>query len=148
MSLVHLMKNEKSVNVLPLENLFTIKLIVLATFFKIGFETQTANFVVSSHFVMLDEIYPVLKSSIYYTSIHFFNETFSQVFQNKKIIICSHRKYGDEGLPDKSISIEVKGHGGQSFCAFLSRGIHVELEGDSNDYVGKVSLSLLISLLT
>ncbi|XP_071818623.1 uncharacterized protein [Apostichopus japonicus] len=47
------------------------------------------------------------------------------------------KKYGDEGLPDNSISIEVKGHGGQSFCAFLSRGIHVELEGDSNDYVGK-----------
>ena len=44
----------------------------------------------------------------------------------------------EEGLPERSIIINCKGSGGQSFCAFLARGVHVTLEGDSNDYVGKV----------
>ena len=44
----------------------------------------------------------------------------------------------EEGLPEKSIIINLKGSGGQSFCAFLARGVHVTLEGDANDYVGKV----------
>uniref|UniRef100_A0A1S6KZN6 Glutamate synthase [NADH] n=2 Tax=Nilaparvata lugens TaxID=108931 RepID=A0A1S6KZN6_NILLU len=46
-------------------------------------------------------------------------------------------KYGDEGLPEHSINIALKGSAGQSFCAFLARGVHVTLEGDANDYVGK-----------
>lgn len=47
-------------------------------------------------------------------------------------------KYGDAGLPDgKSINISLKGSAGQSFCAFLSKGVNVTLEGDANDYVGK-----------
>ncbi|CAG0889586.1 unnamed protein product [Darwinula stevensoni] len=47
------------------------------------------------------------------------------------------RKFGEIGLPDHSINIKLKGSSGQSFCAFLARGIHVTLEGDANDYVGK-----------
>ncbi|KAG8338596.1 hypothetical protein J6590_000268 [Homalodisca vitripennis] len=47
------------------------------------------------------------------------------------------KKYGDEGLPDHSININLKGSAGQSFCAFMSKGVHVTLEGDANDYVGK-----------
>ncbi|CAH0729004.1 unnamed protein product, partial [Brenthis ino] len=47
-------------------------------------------------------------------------------------------KYGDEGLPDgTTINISLAGSAGQSFCAFLSKGITVTLEGDANDYVGK-----------
>ncbi|XP_045534417.1 glutamate synthase [NADH], amyloplastic [Papilio machaon] len=47
-------------------------------------------------------------------------------------------KYGDEGLPDgTSIDISLTGSAGQSFCAFLSKGVKVTLEGDANDYVGK-----------
>ncbi|XP_075970926.1 uncharacterized protein LOC142973196 [Anticarsia gemmatalis] len=47
-------------------------------------------------------------------------------------------KYGDEGLPDgTTVNISLTGSAGQSFCAFLSKGITVTLEGDSNDYVGK-----------
>lgn len=47
-------------------------------------------------------------------------------------------KYGDAGLPEgSSINIQFSGSAGQSFCAFLSRGVHVTLEGDANDYVGK-----------
>ena len=49
----------------------------------------------------------------------------------------SIRKYGEEGLPDNSITVRVKVSAGQSFCAFLARGVTTILEGDSNDYVGK-----------
>ena len=52
--------------------------------------------------------------------------------------MCCIRRFCETGLPEKSIQIKLKGSGGQSFCAFLSHGVYVELEGDSNDYVGKV----------
>ena len=47
------------------------------------------------------------------------------------------RRYGGEGLPDDTIKIAFTGSAGQSFGAFVPRGITLELEGDSNDYVGK-----------
>ena len=49
-----------------------------------------------------------------------------------------HRRHGDDGLPDNSINVSLTGSAGQSFCAFMTKGIHVTLEGDANDYVGKV----------
>jgi glutamate synthase (NADPH/NADH) large chain len=47
------------------------------------------------------------------------------------------KRYGHEGLPDDTIYIKLKGTAGQSFGAFLARGVTLELEGDGNDYVGK-----------
>ncbi len=47
------------------------------------------------------------------------------------------RRFGDEGLPEGSITIEVTGTAGQSFGAFGARGMLISLEGDANDYVGK-----------
>ena len=47
------------------------------------------------------------------------------------------RKYGVEGLPPDTICINFKGSAGQSFGAFLSPGITLSLEGESNDYLGK-----------
>jgi glutamate synthase (NADPH/NADH) large chain len=47
------------------------------------------------------------------------------------------KAYGEEGLPDDSISIRFNGTAGQSFGAFLSKGISIDLVGDANDYVGK-----------
>src|SRR5262249_57894576 len=47
------------------------------------------------------------------------------------------RRYGAEGLPDDSIRLHFKGSAGQSFGAFVPRGITLTLEGDANDYVGK-----------
>eukprot|EP01025_Chloroclados_australasicus_P031120 TRINITY_DN3140_c1_g1_i4.p1 TRINITY_DN3140_c1_g1~~TRINITY_DN3140_c1_g1_i4.p1 ORF type:complete len:2248 (+),score=229.22 TRINITY_DN3140_c1_g1_i4:145-6744(+) len=47
------------------------------------------------------------------------------------------KRYGQEGLPDDTIHIKLNGHAGQSFGAWLAQGIFMELEGDSNDYVGK-----------
>ncbi|MCR4300798.1 MAG: glutamate synthase large subunit [Sulfuricaulis sp.] len=47
------------------------------------------------------------------------------------------RRYGAEGLPDDTIRIHFNGSAGQSFGAFLPRGLTFTLEGDANDYVGK-----------
>jgi glutamate synthase domain-containing protein 2/glutamate synthase domain-containing protein 1/glutamate synthase domain-containing protein 3 len=47
------------------------------------------------------------------------------------------RRWGGEGLPDDTISIACTGSAGQSFGAFVPRGITLRLEGDANDYVGK-----------
>ncbi|HUQ39394.1 MAG TPA: glutamate synthase large subunit [Acidimicrobiales bacterium] len=47
------------------------------------------------------------------------------------------RRYGGEGLPDDTIQIDFTGSAGQSFGAFLPRGITMRLQGDANDYFGK-----------
>jgi glutamate synthase (NADPH/NADH) large chain len=46
-------------------------------------------------------------------------------------------RHGGTGLPDNTIQIRFTGSAGQSFGAFLPRGITLRLEGDANDYVGK-----------
>ena len=47
------------------------------------------------------------------------------------------RRHGGRGLPEGTIDLTFVGSAGQSFGAFLPRGITLRLEGDSNDYVGK-----------
>ena len=47
------------------------------------------------------------------------------------------KRYGGAGLPDDTIQLKFNGSAGQSFGAFVPRGITLTLEGDSNDYVGK-----------
>ena len=47
------------------------------------------------------------------------------------------KRYGSKGLPEDTIRIKVNGSAGQSFGAFLASGITLELEGDTNDYLGK-----------
>jgi glutamate synthase (NADPH) large chain len=47
------------------------------------------------------------------------------------------RRWGGEGLPDGTIDISFSGSAGQSFGAFLPRGITLRLDGDANDYLGK-----------
>jgi glutamate synthase (ferredoxin) len=46
-------------------------------------------------------------------------------------------RQGDRGLPEGSVRLRFIGTAGQSFGAFLCRGVHLELEGEANDYVGK-----------
>jgi len=46
-------------------------------------------------------------------------------------------RYGHAGLPDDTISVKFTGTSGQSFAAFLAKGITFELTGEGNDYVGK-----------
>jgi glutamate synthase (NADPH/NADH) large chain len=47
------------------------------------------------------------------------------------------RRHGHAGLPEDTISVKFTGTAGQSFGAFLARGVSIELTGDANDYVGK-----------
>jgi glutamate synthase (NADPH/NADH) large chain len=47
------------------------------------------------------------------------------------------RRYGNEGLPEGTIRIDFKGVAGQSFGAWLAKGLTLTLEGTTNDYVGK-----------
>ncbi|MBT2482162.1 glutamate synthase large subunit [Streptomyces sp. ISL-94] len=47
------------------------------------------------------------------------------------------KRFGGAGLPDNTIDLTFTGSAGQSFGAFLPRGITLRLEGDANDYVGK-----------
>jgi glutamate synthase (ferredoxin) len=47
------------------------------------------------------------------------------------------RRYGAEGLPDDTIALHFQGSAGQSFGAFVPKGITLTLEGDANDYLGK-----------
>jgi glutamate synthase domain-containing protein 3 len=47
------------------------------------------------------------------------------------------RKYGSNGLPDDTVKFLFRGSAGQSFGAFLSKGVTLTLEGDANDYTGK-----------
>jgi glutamate synthase domain-containing protein 2/glutamate synthase domain-containing protein 1/glutamate synthase domain-containing protein 3 len=47
------------------------------------------------------------------------------------------RRHGSEGLPDNTIRLQFQGSAGQSFGAFLGKGVTLMLEGDANDYVGK-----------
>ena len=46
-------------------------------------------------------------------------------------------RYGNAGLRDEAIHVKFKGTAGQSFGAFLAKGVTLELEGQANDYVGK-----------
>ena len=47
------------------------------------------------------------------------------------------KKYGGEGLPEDTFIVKCSGAGGQSFGAFIPKGLTLELVGDSNDYFGK-----------
>jgi glutamate synthase domain-containing protein 2/glutamate synthase domain-containing protein 3 len=47
------------------------------------------------------------------------------------------KAYGEDGLPDDTIRINLSGSAGQSFGAFLAKGISIHLDGDTNDYMGK-----------
>ena len=47
------------------------------------------------------------------------------------------KRFGGAGLPDDTIHVTLNGTAGQSFAAFLAKGITLDLVGEGNDYVGK-----------
>jgi len=63
--------------------------------------------------------------------------------KNVNRVVCTQvgsaltKKWGADGLPDDTIHLKFHGSAGQSFGAFVPRGVTLELEGDANDYVGK-----------
>ncbi len=56
-------------------------------------------------------------------------------------------KYGEAGLPDKTVNVKFKGSAGQSFGAFLVAGVDFKLEGEANDYFAKGLSGGRISIL-
>ena len=66
------------------------------------------------------------------TQISNVNRTFGAMLSGRVA-----ERYGYEGLPEDTISITARGIAGQSFGAFVARGISIELIGEANDYVGK-----------
>ena len=56
------------------------------------------------------------------------------------------KKFGQKGLPEKSIKLKLKGSSGQSLGAFLAPGIYINLEGEANDYLGKGMSGGLITI--
>ena len=61
-----------------------------------------------------------------------YNRTFGTMLSGRVA-----ERYGHAGLPDDTIHIKAKGTGGQSFGAWVAKGVTIELEGEGNDYVGK-----------
>ncbi|MDH5380035.1 MAG: glutamate synthase large subunit [Cyclobacteriaceae bacterium] len=47
------------------------------------------------------------------------------------------KKFGSPGLPENTIEFDFRGSAGQSFAAFLTKGVTFKLEGEANDYIGK-----------
>ena len=47
------------------------------------------------------------------------------------------KRYGEDGLPPDTLRVDFTGSAGQSFGAFLAKGVHFALQGDANDYFGK-----------
>lgn len=66
------------------------------------------------------------------TQIYNYNRTFGTMLSGEVA-----KRYGHAGLPEDTISIKATGIAGQSFGAFLTKGISIELAGEGNDYVGK-----------
>jgi len=66
------------------------------------------------------------------TGIQNYNRTFGAMLSGRVA-----ERYGFEGLPDDTIYIKAKGTAGQSFGAWLAKGVTIELAGEGNDYVGK-----------
>ncbi|MGB1708959.1 MAG: glutamate synthase-related protein, partial [Rubripirellula sp.] len=85
--------------------------------------------------VLLEQAKPALESRepvTIKTPIVNINRTVGTILSNEVA-----KRYGQAGLPDDTIRIELNGSAGQSLGAFLSHGITINLEGDANDYVGK-----------
>ena len=61
-----------------------------------------------------------------------YNRTFGTMLSGRVA-----ERYGHAGLPDDTIYIKAQGTGGQSFGAWVAKGVTIELEGEANDYVGK-----------
>ena len=64
--------------------------------------------------------------------IHNYNRTVGAMLSGEVA-----KRHGHGGLPDDTIHIQLEGTAGQSFGAFLARGVTLELSGEGNDYVGK-----------
>jgi glutamate synthase (NADPH/NADH) large chain len=93
-----------------------------------GLEKALDNQLISDSFVALEDGTPVRLSY----PIQNTNRTVGTMLGSELT-----RRWGGDGLPDGTIDITFHGSAGQSFGAFVPRGIILRLEGDANDYFGK-----------
>ncbi len=66
------------------------------------------------------------------TSVHNVDRAVGAMLSNR---VTS--RYGESGLPEDTVSVDLEGIAGQSFGAFLASGVSIHLDGAANDYVGK-----------
>jgi glutamate synthase (NADPH/NADH) large chain len=85
---------------------------------------------------ILKEVMPTIKQPTNVTTINREISNLNRSFGTRISGVIAEY-YGDEGLPDDSIIINLKGTTGQSLGAFLSKGVSIYVEGAGNDYVGK-----------
>ena len=98
-------------------------------------ETQNHGLDKAADNLLIEQARPALdkgdKVSIDF-AIQNFNRTFGTMLSGRVA-----EKYGHAGLPDDTITINAKGTAGQSFGAWLAKGVTLKLSGEGNDYVGK-----------
>ena len=89
--------------------------------------------------VLDNELIRLSKSAIEKKESVFIEKNISNVDRTTGAMLSSEiaKKYGHEGLPEDTIHIKFTGTSGQSFGAFVSHGVKIELVGEANDYVGK-----------
>jgi glutamate synthase (ferredoxin) len=84
---------------------------------------------------ILEELQPYLESGLPFSgSYPIYNHHLAVGARVGGAIV---ERTGDAGLPPGSVRLRFTGSAGQSFGAFTCRGMHLELEGEANDYVGK-----------
>ncbi|HEU0234741.1 MAG TPA: glutamate synthase large subunit [Gallionella sp.] len=93
-----------------------------------GLEKALDNQLIAQAMVALEHKKPVVIES----AIRNVNRTVGTMLSHEVV-----KRHGQAGLPANTITVKLKGSAGQSFGAFLARGISLELSGESNDYVGK-----------
>jgi glutamate synthase (ferredoxin) len=84
---------------------------------------------------ILEELEPYLESGLPFSGTYpIYNHHLTVGARVAGAIVT---RTGDAGLPPGSVRLRFTGSAGQSFGAFTCRGMHLELEGEANDYVGK-----------
>ena len=98
-------------------------------------ETQDHRLERALDHVLIEKARPALESGekvSFIQPIRNVNRTVGTMLSSEVV-----RRFTHEGLPDDTIHIQFNGVAGQSFGAFLARGITLDLVGEANDYVGK-----------
>ena len=98
-------------------------------------QKQDHNLVKALDFEILDQLAESIENKTKLSinkKINNFNRTVGTIISSEIT-----KKYGENGLPDETITINFNGSAGQSFGAFACKGLKFNLEGDSNDYFGK-----------
>jgi glutamate synthase (NADPH) large chain len=97
--------------------------------------TQSRDFSLSLDPALIEKAQPALdegKPVSLFAAVRNSNRTVGATLSSEVV-----RRHGAGGLADDTIHVKLDGSAGQSFGAFLARGITLELEGDANDYLGK-----------